>query len=205
MYKNLSLEDFINDTASSAPVPGGGSVAALTGALASALSTMVANLTIGKKKYVEVENQMIAIKEKLTPIHMTFLDLIDKDSASFDLVMRAMKLPKETEADKIIRTNTMQEALVKAAEAPYEIAVLAGSLFDDIAFLVSCGNANAQTDALVAAMLARTSILSALYNVKINLLSITDEHYVKEMTAKVSRLELMAMEREAEILKLSSL
>lgn len=205
MYKDLTLEAFIQETASSAPVPGGGSVASLTGALASGLSAMVANLTVGKKKYEAHESAMQAVLENLGPKHGRFLALIDEDSKAFDLVMKALKMPKDTDEEKKVRTDFLQSTLKGAAEAPLEIALLAESLFDDIEFLVANGNANAQTDALVAAMLARTSILSALYNVKINLLSIKDEAYVQAMSKKVEALEKTAHEREGTILSLSSL
>jgi formiminotetrahydrofolate cyclodeaminase len=205
MFKAQTLEQFIAETASGAPVPGGGSVAALTGSLAAALSAMVANLTVGKKKYMEVEADMVRILSVISPKKDQFLDLIDEDSKAFDLVMQAMKMPKTTEDETTQRQNALQTSLIKAADAPYAIAALAATLFDDIEFLVVNGNANAQTDALVAAMLARTAILSALYNVKINLLSIKDEDYVSLMREKVEALSLLATTREKEILAKSSL
>ncbi|MDK2867485.1 MAG: methenyltetrahydrofolate cyclohydrolase [Clostridiales bacterium] len=205
MFKQLTLEQFIEETASGAPVPGGGSVAALTGSLAAALSAMVANLTVGKKKYADVEVDMTRILTSMSPKKDEFLALIDKDSAAFDLVMKAMKMPKENETDAAIRQERLQASLIEAADAPFAIAVLAASLFDDIEMLVVNGNANAQTDALVAAMLARTAIHSALYNVKINLLSIKDDRYVAEMREKVNELSSVADEREKAILAKSSL
>jgi len=205
MYKELTLEKFIEETASKAAVPGGGSVAALTGALAAALSAMVGNLTAGKEKYASVETDMQTIISKMSKEKDTFLALIDEDSEAFDQVMQAMKLPKNTDEEKAIRTKTLQGTLIKAADAPYKIAEAAALLFDDIEFLVRHGNAHAQTDALVAAMLARTAILSALYNVKINLLSIKDKAYSDEMQLKVQRLEALAHRREKEILNQSDL
>lgn len=205
MLKDLGLQAFINQLESSEPVPGGGSVAALSSALASALSGMVANLTVGKKNYEEVSDQMTAVAAKMADHKQTFVDLIDKDANSFDSVMKAYKLPKETDEEKANRSQSIQDGMKYAASVPLEVAEKTAVLFDDIAFLVKSGNANAQTDALVAAMMARTAILSALYNVKINLGSIKDEAYVDAMKIRVKALEKMAIQREAEILKMSDL
>lgn len=205
MLKDLGLQAFINQLESSEPVPGGGSVAALSSALASALSGMVANLTVGKKNYEEVSDQMTAVAVKMAEHKQTFVDMIDKDANSFDSVMKAYKLPKETDEEKAHRSHLIQDGMKYAASVPLEVAEKTAVLFDDIAFLVKSGNANAQTDALVAAMMARTAILSALYNVKINLGSIKDEAYVDAMKIRVKALEKMANQREAEILKMSDL
>lgn len=205
MLKDLGLQAFINQLESSEPVPGGGSVAALSSALASALSGMVANLTVGKKNYEEVSDQMTAVAAKMAEHKQMFVDMIDKDANSFDSVMKAYKLPKETDEEKANRSQLIQDGMKYAASVPLEVAEKTAVLFDDIAFLVKSGNANAQTDALVAAMMARTAILSALYNVKINLGSIKDEAYVDAMKIRVKALEKMAIQREAEILKMSDL
>lgn len=205
MLKNLGLTAFIDQLESSEPVPGGGSVAALSSALASALSAMVANLTVGKKNYESVDGIMSEIAGKMNAHKLSFIDLIDKDASSFDSVMKAFKLPKDTEEEKAERTKQIQEGMKYAASVPLEVAEKTALLFDDIAELVKSGNKNAQTDALVAAMMARTAILSALYNVKINLGSIKDDAYVAEMKIKVKALETLALARETEILALSDL
>jgi len=205
MLKELGLQAFIEQLESNEPVPGGGSVAALSSALSSALAAMVANLTIGKKNYEAVSDEMVLVAERMHTHRIEFVDLIDKDANSFDSVMKAFKLPKETDEEKANRTNQIQEGMKYAASVPLEVAEKTAVLFDDLAFLVKSGNSNAQTDALVAAMMARTAILSALYNVKINLGSIKDEAYVTEMKAKVAVLENTAIQREKEILALSEL
>lgn len=205
MLKNLGLTAFIDQLESSEPVPGGGSVAALSSALASALSAMVANLTVGKKNYESVDGIMSEIAGKMNAHKLSFIDLIDKDASSFDSVMKAFKLPKDTEEEKAERTKQIQEGMKYAASVPLEVAEKTALIFDDIAELVKSGNKNAQTDALVAAMMARTAILSALYNVKINLGSIKDDAYVAEMKIKVKALETLALARETEILALSDL
>ena len=99
MLKDMGLQAFINQLESSEPVPGGGSVAALSSALASALAAMVANLTVGKKNYEDVSEEMDMIAQKMSAHKQTFVDMIDKDANSFDSVMKAYKLPKETDEE----------------------------------------------------------------------------------------------------------
>lgn len=205
MLKDLHLQAFLDKTESSDPVPGGGSIAALSSAIAAALSAMVANLTVGKKNYEEVSDEMKAIGEKMSFLKGEFVELIDKDANSFDDVMKAYKLPKETDEEKAERSAKIQEGMKYAASVPLEVAEKTSGLFDSIEVLVKKGNQNAQTDALVAAMMARTAILSALYNVKINLGSIKDEAFVAETSKKVKELEQNAMEREKQIMSHSSL
>lgn len=205
MLKNLGLEPFLDQLASSEPVPGGGSVAALSSSLSAALGAMVANLTVGKKNYEEVSDQMSSIAERMMQQKTHFLNMIDKDANSFDAVMQAFKLPKDTDEEKAVRTQAIQDGMKYAATVPYEVAEVTYLLFEDLKELVLYGNKNAQTDALVATMMARTAILSALYNVKINLESIKDETFVSEMKLKVKSLEMQAQEKEREILDLSAL
>lgn len=205
MLKDLTVSAFIDKLESKDPVPGGGSVAALSSSAAAGLAAMVANLTVGKKNYEAVSEKMEKIASEMAAYKQIFVDYIDKDANSFDGVMQAMKLPKETDEEKAVRTAKIQEETKYAAMVPFEVAEKTAELFDNIAVLVVEGNKNAQTDALVAAMMARTAILSALYNVKINLGSIKDTEFVETVTAKVKNLEALAVKREAEILALSQL
>ncbi len=203
--KNKTLKEFSKETASSEPVPGGGSIAAYSGALAAALSEMVANLTVGKKNYEEVEEEMKLIVEKAEMIRVNMLDNIEKDCEAFDKVMEGFKLPKNTEEEKEFRKKTIQEGLIIAAEVPLEIAKEAFEIMPIAEIVVEKGNKNAVTDGLVSAMLARTAVLSALLNVKINLNSIKDETYVEKTRKIVKNLEKMAVEKEKEILNKSPL
>ena len=203
--KNMKLTEFIDLTASDAPAPGGGSVAAVSGALAAALSEMVANLTVGKEKYADYENEMREIIKKCSGLRGRLLDDIQRDSNSFNDVIAAMKLPRDTEEQKTARTKAMQEGLKIAATIPFEIAMDAFEILPLAEKVVEHGNKNAVTDGLVSAMLARTAVLSALYNTKINLASIKDEAYVKDFTAKVKDLEAKTVEYEKTILSKSSL
>ncbi len=205
MLVNKNIIDFVATTASNEPVPGGGSIAALSGALAAALAEMVANLTIGKKKYAEVDSEMKGIVEALEVKRQELVELIDKDANSFDEVMKAFKLPKVTDEEKAARTQAIQDGTKFAASVPLQTAKIAYSIMEYSKVVVEKGNTNAVTDGAVSAMMARTAVLSALMNVKINLGSIKDETFVSEMTAEVKELEAAAIKFETEILDLVKL
>ncbi|MEG0805790.1 MAG: cyclodeaminase/cyclohydrolase family protein [Lachnospiraceae bacterium] len=198
--KNMTLEAFTQLTESDAPAPGGGSVAALAGALGAALSGMVANLTIGKEKYTDVQEQMKTMEQSANSLSAKLLNAISEDSESFGLYMDALKLPKETDEDKAIRRAAMQEGLKKAAQVPLHTAELSYEVMDYAELAVKQGNKNAVTDGKTAAMMARTAVLSAGLNVRINLDSIKDEAFVKELKDKLDVIEKNAIRREAEIL-----
>lgn len=200
MLIDLNVKEFVSETASNSPVPGGGSVAALAGALGVALATMVANLTVGKEKYAAVEAEMQDIIKKGDDIREKLIELIDKDATSFDGVMKAFKLPKETDEDKAARSAKIQKEYKYAATVPFETAELSMKIMDLAEVVVEKGNPNAITDGAVAAMMSRTAVLSALLNVKINLSSIKDEAFVTELTEKVIVLEKKVSIRETEVL-----
>lgn len=203
--KNLSVEEFVSVTASDAPAPGGGSVAALAGALGAALAEMVTNLTIGKEKYADVEAEMKELSAKAAEIRNELIEGIQKDTESFNQYMAALKLPKGTEEEKAVRREAMQNGLKAAAKVPLEVAETAAKIFPIAESVVKRGNSNAVTDGLVAAMMARTAVIGALFNVKINLGSIKDEAFVAELAAKVAELETLAVESEKAILKANEL
>lgn len=200
MLINKTVKEFVEATASSAPVPGGGSVAALGASIAAALGEMVANLTIGKKKYVEVEEEMKVISEKMGSCRQALLEYIDKDAQSFDEVMKAYGMPKDTDEEKAARSAAIQESMKDAAAVPLAVAKSTFDLMEPIKAVVLKGNSNAVTDGAVAAMMARTAVLGALYNVKINLSSINDVDFVNKVTADVVRLETEVVKIEQEIL-----
>jgi formiminotetrahydrofolate cyclodeaminase len=203
--KDLSVEEFAALTASAAPVPGGGSVAALAGALSAALAEMVASLTVGREKYVSVETEMEQLLEAGGALRRELIEGIRKDSQSFGGYMAALKLPRETEEEKELRRKAMQEGLKEASCAPLAIAEAAAKIFPIARAVVEKGNSAAISDGLISAMLARTAVLAALLNVKINLGSIRDEEYVRETAERVRKLEQQAISGEAEILGLSKL
>jgi formiminotetrahydrofolate cyclodeaminase len=196
----LNVKEFLLTTAGDDPVPGGGSVSALCGALGAALGQMVAQLTIGKKKYADQEESM----KELAAVFNTYLDEfaadIDADSEAYNAVFLAFKLPKETDEEKAFRALKIQEATKKAAEVPLQVAKKAFRVMDFIHIVAKTGNQNAVTDACVAMMCARTAVLGALLNVKINLSSIHDEEFVVRVREEVDILEKRAMEKEEKLL-----
>ncbi|MDY4784120.1 cyclodeaminase/cyclohydrolase family protein [Pygmaiobacter massiliensis] len=198
--KNMTIEAFAQLTASNEPVPGGGSISALAGALAAALAEMVAGLTISKKKYAEVEDEMKAVVAPMRKLQEQLLLDIQRDSESFDLYMQALTLPKETEEEKAARTAAMQEGLKAAVKVPLSVANAAYEILPVAELMVNKGNQTAVTDALVATMLARTAALGALFNVKINLQSIKDEAFVAETSKEVEVLERKTVDFEKKIL-----
>ena len=198
--KNMTIEQFAMQTASNEPVPGGGSISALAGSLAAALTEMVAGLTIGKKKYADVEEEMKEAVEPMKAVCAQLLDDIKRDSESFDQYMQALTLPKETEEEKAARTEAMQNGLKAAVEVPLSVAKAACSILPYAETMVVKGNKTAVTDALVATMMARTAVLGAGFNVKINLESIKDQEYVDRIGKEVAELEKQAIEQEKKIL-----
>lgn len=189
MLKDHTLVQFSDVTAGSDPVPGGGSVSALAGAISASLAKMVANLTIGRKKYAEVEGEMIEVAAKAEEIRQHLLLAIDRDSDAYNLVSEAFKMPKETDEEKAIRSEKIQEATKVAALVPMEVAKTTYELIPLIEAVMMKGNQNAITDGCIAMMNCRLGVLGALLNVRINLGGLKDEAFVKELAADCERLE----------------
>ena len=200
MVTNQKITDFLQNTASGTPVPGGGSVSALSAALGAGLTEMVANLTIAKKGYEAVENEMKQIAETVKNLREKLVTEVDKDSNAYNDVLAAFKLPKTTEAEKEQRTQAIQDAMKNAARVPLGVANDALQVMDQAEKVIINGNRNAVSDGAVGAMMARTAVLGALFNVKINLASVKDQAFVEEMMQQVNKLESRVQEREKEIL-----
>lgn len=200
MLADLTMKGFLAETASNAPVPGGGSISALNGAIAAALTEMVARLTIGKKKYAEVEGQMRTIAVEAELIRERLVRYIDEDSEAYEQVFAAFKLPKETDEEKAARDRVIQEATKEAARVPMKVAEEIASVMESIIYVAHKGNRNAVTDACVAMMTGRTCVLGALLNVRINLGSIQDEAFVRRMTERCDLLEAEAIRVEKKLL-----
>ena len=200
MLTDLTVKDFLNKVAGSDPVPGGGSIAALNGALASALAAMVANLTIGKKKYAEVQEDMQAIAQEAERLMGDFTADIDRDSDAYDRVFACFKMPKETDEEKAARSAAIQEATKYAAQVPLEVARRACALMPRVAEVALKGNQNAVTDACVAMMSARNAVLAAVLNVRINLSSLKDTELVTRLQAEADGLEQQACQQEQALL-----
>ena len=198
---DLKVNEFLSVTAGNNPVPGGGSVSALCAALSAALGQMVAQLTIGKKKYADVEENMKEIAAVFNSCLDEFTSYIDKDSDAYNAVFSAFQLPKETDEEKATRTLKIQEATKIAAEIPLQVAQKACKVMDFVDIAAKTGNRNAVTDACVAMMCARTAALGALLNVRINLSSIQDADFVDNLTKEAGRIEKEVIEKETNLLE----
>lgn len=200
MLVDLTVKDFLNKVAGSEPVPGGGSIAALNGAIASALTAMVAHLTIGKKGYEPHEELMRHVAEVALQEKSTFVEDIDRDSEAYNSVFACFKMPKATDEEKAARSAAIQEATKYAALVPMQVARNAYELMIVIADVARLGNRNVVTDACVAMMSARSAVLGALMNVRINLGSLKDKEFVAKLQAEADELQRLACAKEKELL-----
>lgn len=200
MLVDLSVKSFLDKVAGKDPVPGGGSIAALNGAIASSLATMVAGLTIGKKGYEEQTELMNEISSFMLKYQSEFIVDIDRDSDAYDKVFSCFKMPKNTPEEKNSRSNAIQEATKYAAMVPMQVARNAYHLMDYIAQVARKGNNNAVTDACVAMMSARSAALGALMNVRINLGSLKDKEFVDKLQIEADDLEQKVFMKEKELL-----
>ena len=200
MLANLKITEYLDKAAAGTAVPGGGSVAALNASLAAGLTAIVANLTIGKKGYEAVEEEMNDIAAKASELRNKLTAAIDRDAEAYSEVMDAFKFPRATDQEKEVRKLEIQKAFKHAALVPLEVANNAVKVINLADRAVGSGNKNAVTDGIVAAMNARTAALAALYNVKINLSSIEDDEFVKKLTREINDLEQQAKSKEQKIL-----
>ena len=200
--QDMNVRELIELTASNAPAPGGGAIAALSGAFGAALAAMVGSLTLGKKGYEDAQKEMAEMTDKGKNLAKKLLAAMDEDANSFNGYMAALGMPKGTEEEKTIRRAAMQDALKSASLVPLNTAKTAAEVFPLAEAAVKSGNRNAVTDGLVAAMMARTAVLGALLNVKINLGSIKDEAFVQELQAACGALQEEAIAAEQRILDL---
>lgn len=190
----LTVNGFLEKTYGSDPVPGGGSISALCGALAASLGQMVTALTIGRKKYADVEDDMLRLAPEMEEARNKFVSFIDEDAAAYQVVFDAFKLPKDTEEEKAARKVAIRKATLVAAMVPLEVAKTAVGIMDSIQEIAVKGNKNAITDCCVAMMCARTAAFGAILNVRINLAGLDD----KETALRIEE-ECMALHDEAEI------
>lgn len=204
--KKLTLESFANELASNSPAPGGGSVAALSSSLAASLASMVFSLTVGKKAYLAYEEE---IRNKIDKniivagiLKDEFLLLMDEDTAAFNDVMAAFKLPKETDEEKAVRSERIQEGYKKATLVPLKVAEKTMEIFELLEFAVEYGNENALSDAGVGALIALTGLEGAILNVKINIPSIKDEEFVNNVSKKCEELLTNARAKKEAILNI---
>ncbi len=206
MLVEKTVKDFVASVASKEPAPGGGSVSALASSLGAALTSMVGNLTIGRKAYNALEeNQRAQLDTNFEKVvkHVERLnELIDEDTTAFNDYMDAMKLPKETEEEKATRKVAMEEALKKAMEVPLDAAKESLEVLKLQKVFADHGNPNAITDVGVGALLACAGLEGALFNVLINLGGISDESYVAEIRKQCDVILKEGKELKEETLKI---
>ncbi|MCD6553224.1 MAG: cyclodeaminase/cyclohydrolase family protein [Anaerolineae bacterium] len=179
---------FLDELASSAPAPGGGSVAALSGALGAALVSMVCNLTVGKRKYADVQNDIQALLEQSEALRHELVDLLEADVQVYTSVSKAYKMPRQTEEEKAARRAAIQAALKDATAVPMKVAEACVKVLDLCIPAAEKGNVNAVSDAGVAALMAEAGLRSAALNVLINLGAIKDEDFVERERARLDAL-----------------
>ena len=200
MLGNLTVKDFVETVASDAPVPGGGSVSALVGGIGAALLEMVSNLTIGRKKYAEYEEEMIKLRIELMEIRAELLELMEKDSESYEAVMKCFSMPKSSDEEKAERSASIQQCLYEAALTPLEVAETCLRALERVTEVLAMGNVNAYSDAKVAALMLRGAVHGACYNVQINVESLKDQEKAAELSEKITLLRQQADALETEAL-----
>jgi formiminotetrahydrofolate cyclodeaminase len=179
---------FLDELASSAPAPGGGSVAALSGALGAGLISMVCNLTLGKPKYAAVQDDISAILKKSEGLRKELTDLLEEDVQAYTRLSQTMKMPRDTEEQKAVRTKAMDKALKEATEVPMRVAEACVAVMALCPSAAEKGNTNAVSDVGVGILMAEAGLRGAALNVLINLGFIKDEHFVNESRRKLNSL-----------------
>ncbi|HKS40919.1 MAG TPA: cyclodeaminase/cyclohydrolase family protein [Blastocatellia bacterium] len=183
-----SLGIFPDMVAAGTPTPGGGSVAAMCGVMAASLGQMVCNLTIGKPKFADREPRLKDIRDELEQSGMLLRELMAEDAASFEAVLKAYRLPKETEEQKQERAAQVQAATLFAINVPLDTAERSFEVLKHLRELADIGNPNALSDVAVGAQLAQTAIKGASYNVRVNLGSLTDKEAAGRIEEQIARL-----------------
>lgn len=185
-YPGIPLRGYMDAAASSAPAPGGGSVSATVGALGAALVSMVCNLTLGKEKYADVEDQVKALVAKAEQLRRELILLLQDDTTAYNGVIAAYGLPKETDDEKAARHAAVQKGLVHAANVPLDICRAALRVCELARTAADIGNPNAVTDAGCAVLFGEAAAQGASLNVEINLGSIEDEEYTRAAADEVA-------------------
>ncbi|MCX7828306.1 MAG: cyclodeaminase/cyclohydrolase family protein [Thermanaerothrix sp.] len=183
--QDMTVKSFVEELASDSPAPGGGSVAAICGALGGALATMVARLTVGKERYRDSWDAMEKVISDGLELNRKFLDLMEEDTESFNQFMAARKMPKDTDQEKTARALAIAEASKKTAMVPLATLKTCEALMDTAFKAAESGNPNAVTDAGTAALLAQAAAKAAAYNVFVNLPGIEDQDFVKQCEDQV--------------------
>jgi len=201
---NMTLTDFANETASESPAPGGGSISAYCGAMGVALGTMVANLSAHKRGWDDRWEEFSNWAEKGMTYQNTLLDLVDEDTNAFNKIMDAFKLPKDTKKDKTKRQEAIQSATKYAILTPFKVMETSYNSMEVMKAMADSGNPNSVTDAGVGALCARTAVIGAFLNVKINCRDCEDKEFVEDVLKKGEQLVDDTCALEDEIMKITN-
>lgn len=187
-FTKSSCEEFVDVLASKAPVPGGGGASALVGAIGMALGNMVGSLTVGKKKYADVEADIITLKEKATALQGEFLRLVEEDAKAFEPLSKAYGMPRATEEEKAEKARVMAIVLKEACAVPMEIMEKCCEAIDVIEEFAAKGSALAISDAGVGVVFCKAALLGASLNVFINTKSMEDKEYAASLNEKADKM-----------------
>jgi glutamate formiminotransferase/formiminotetrahydrofolate cyclodeaminase len=196
----MSLAEFVAETASESPAPGGGSIAATVGALGAALATMVANLSSHKRGWDDRWKEFSTVAEQGQRFTQELLQLVDEDTWAFSRVMAALALPKGTEEDKLTRKAAIQKATRAATEVPFRVMESAFASMSVIRAMAETGQESSVSDAGVGVLCARTAVLGAYLNVRINAKQLTDTKFAADIVARGAEIERQAQAEEAAVL-----
>ncbi|MFN4235589.1 MAG: glutamate formimidoyltransferase [Bacteroidia bacterium] len=199
---NMPLNAFADETASESPAPGGGSISAYVGALGISLGTMVANLSSHKPGWDDRWKEFSDWADKGQQYKKQLLTLVDEDTNAFNKIMAAFALPKSTEEEKQARTQAIQEATKYATEVPFKVMQLAYQSMEVIKAMAEIGNPNSVSDAGVGALCARTAVMGAYMNVRINAAGLSDKEFANDIIAKGKEIQDKTQALEAEILSI---
>ena len=188
MIESMRIQEFLDVLSSKEPVPGGGGASALAGALGNALGQMVANLTIGKKKYALVEDEIKELAERMKGIQGQFTQLADQDAKVFAPLAKCYSLPSDTEEEKAYKAEVMEARLLDASLVPMEIMEKASEMLEIMDILADKGSRMAVSDVGVGVQFIRTALLGAVMNVYINTKSMKNRGKAEEMNEKAERL-----------------
>jgi glutamate formiminotransferase/formiminotetrahydrofolate cyclodeaminase len=197
-----TLQDFVEETASESPAPGGGSISASVGALGAALATMVANLSSHKRGWDERWGQFSDWADQGKAYYVELLRLVDEDTNAFNRLMDAFGLPKGTDAERAVRQKAVLEATKSAIQVPLQVMQTALASLDVIQAMAETGNPASVSDAGVGALCARSAVMGAFLNVRINCANLADKAYVSQIIARGEEIERRAQEKERQVLEI---
>ncbi|MBE6053345.1 MAG: cyclodeaminase/cyclohydrolase family protein [Clostridium sartagoforme] len=205
LFKDYKIEEFLKELSSDAPSPGGGSTAALILALSASLNSMVYSLTVDKKVFndlkEEVKEEMLLLQKHAKELIVKAQDFMEKDREDFLALMQSYKLPKNNEEEIKIRKEKIKELTIKAMDTPLQLAEESVRFYDNIEFAVKYGNRNLISDAGVAAILLHSAIESAIINVKVNLNFLREEEFTTKIEKRCNNIINNSYEKKCKLMR----